>query len=56
MKKRNRKQQVIDALNAVKAKRRLDEIEDFGHSVNRPMIVKNKKKYTRKEKHRKPWN
>ncbi len=57
MKKPNRKQQVIDALDAVKAKRRKEEIETFGHLINRPSVVRNRKKYDRKKKHKnREWN
>lgn len=57
MKKPNRKQQIIDALDAVKAKRRKDEIEAFGHPINRSSVVRNRKKYNRKKKHKnREWN
>ena len=57
MRKPNRKQQIIEALDAVKAKRRKEEIETFGHPINRPMVTRNRKKYSRKRKHKnKEWN
>ena len=43
----------IEILNALKCKRREEEIRDFGKQISfRPLITKNKKKYTRKIKHK----
>lgn len=48
MKRRN---QARDILNAVKAGNRADEIRLHGRPVNRHLVVRNRKKYTRKLKH-----
>ena len=43
----------IEILNTLKGKRRKEEIESFGKLISfRPLITKNKKKYTRKRKHK----
>jgi len=53
---KNKKTKYIkDILNAVKAKQRSDEIHEFGKSLSWFNIVKNKKKYTRKLKHKSKW-
>lgn len=52
MKKKN---QIKDMLNAVKAKQRLDEIKSFGKLLSYSHVVKNKKKYSRKRKHKKEY-
>lgn len=49
-KKRN---QIKDMLNAIKAKQRVEEIALHGKPISVSHIVKNKKKYTRKIKHKK---
>lgn len=49
-KKRNK---IKDILNAVKARQRLEEIRYFGKQLNYASITKNKKKYSRKIKHKK---
>ena len=45
----------IEILKAVRKMRREEELRAFGHSVNYVRVVKNKKVYTRKEKH-KGWS
>lgn len=51
---KNKKTKYIrDILNAVKAKQRSDEITEFGKPLSWTNVVKNKKKYTRKTKHKK---
>lgn len=49
-KKRN---QIKDMLNAIKAKQRAEEIALHGKPISISHVVKNKKKYTRKIKHKK---
>lgn len=51
--KRKKRNIVIDALNAVKAKQREDEILEHGKPISIARVVKSKKVYTRKKKHRK---
>jgi hypothetical protein len=53
---KNKKTRYIkDILNAVKSKQRSDEIREFGKPLCWSNIARNKKKYTRKSKHRKKW-
>ena len=53
---KNKKTKYIkDMLNAVKRKRRADEIKEFGKSLSYANTVRNRKKYTRKRKHTKEW-
>lgn len=43
----------IEILNAIKRKRREDEIKSFGRLISfRTIIERNKKRYTRKVKHK----
>ena len=44
--------QIIDIIKATKGAVRKDEIHSHGHSVNYHTVVRNKKKYTRKTKHK----
>ena len=44
---------VIDILNAVKTKQREDEILEHGKPISIASVVKSKKVYTRKKKHKK---
>lgn len=53
--KSNRKQ-IIDRLNAVKAANRSDEIRAYGKPINFSNVCRNRKKYTRKQKHKKSWS
>ena len=53
--KKNRKEYIKDILNAVKSKQRSDEIREFGKPISWANVVRNRKKYTRKTKHRKRW-
>ena len=46
---------IKDILNAVKAKQRSNEIKEFGKPLSWSNITKNKKKYTRKSKHKTKW-
>jgi len=43
---------MILALKQFKKNRREQEIALYGHSINRPVVFKNKKKYSRKKKHK----
>lgn len=53
---KNKKVKYIkDILNAVKSKQRSDEIREFGKPLSYFNVVKNKKKYTRKTKHKKDY-
>ena len=47
-----RNKQIIDELNAVKAKQRTEEIEAHGRRLFYWALSKNKKKYNRKQKHK----
>lgn len=50
----NRKdRQILDELNAVKARLREDEIAGHGKPISCPVVERNRKKYTRKIKHKK---
>lgn len=51
-KKAKRAKTVIDALKAYKAARRKEEIELHGKPLKQTAIVANKKKYSRKKKHK----
>ena len=51
-KSERRVRQAVDRLKAAKAADRLDEIARHGRPVNRPSVTRNRKKYTRKLKHR----
>lgn len=53
MKRKKKKKLVIDILNAVKAKQREDEILEHGKPISVSHIVKSKKVYSRKRKHKK---
>lgn len=54
MKRKKKKRNiVVDLLNAVKAKQRSDEISEHGKPVSCFHIVKSKKVYSRKKKHKK---
>lgn len=54
MKKRNKKATpAIDALKAFKAARRAEEIAEHGKPLKQASIMANKKKYSRKNKHKK---
>lgn len=50
MKKKN--VQVVDELNAVKARQRDEEIAEHGKAISYLVIERNRKKYTRKRKHK----
>jgi hypothetical protein len=52
---KTKKKQIIDQLKAVKAANRSDEIRMYGKPINFTNICRNKKKYTRKIKHKKSW-
>lgn len=47
------RKQIIDRLNAVKAANRSDEIRAYGKPINFSNVYRNRKKYTRKQKHKK---
>jgi len=51
-KKAKRAKTVIDALKAYKAERRKEEIELHGKPISQSSVTTNKKKYTRKKKHK----
>jgi len=51
-KKAKRAKTVIDALKAYKAARRKEEIELHGKPISQSSVMANKKKYTRKKKHK----
>lgn len=55
MKKRSKKKTTpaLDALKAFKAARRVEEIEQHGKPIKQSSVVANKKKYSRKKKHKK---
>lgn len=56
MKKRSKNDKAtpaIDALKAFKAARRAEEIEQHGKPIKQSSVVANKKKYSRKKKHKK---
>ena len=42
----------IEILKAVRKLRREEELRAFGHPISYTRVVKNKKVYTRKEKHK----
>lgn len=44
-----------DALKAFKAARRAEEIAEHGKPLKQSSVVANKKKYTRKQKHKPDW-
>jgi hypothetical protein len=48
-----KRKQIIDQLKAVKAANRSDEIRAYGKSINYSNVCRNRKKYTRKQKHKK---
>ena len=50
--KRKRNQQIKDILKAVKAKQRQDEIDTYGKPISHSHVVRSKKVYSRKRKHR----
>lgn len=50
--KRKRNQQIKDILKAVKAKQRQEEIDTFGKPISHSNVVKSKKVYSRKRKHK----
>lgn len=52
-KRRGRKQQIIDILNAAKSKNREDEIAEHGKPLRITNVVESKKRYKRHNKHRK---
>ena len=51
-KKSKRIKTATDALKAFKAARRKEEIELHGKPIRQSSVVANKKKYTRKKKHK----
>lgn len=51
--KKKKRNIVIDVLNAVKAKQREDEISEHGKLISLAKVVRSKKVYTRKRKHKK---
>lgn len=50
MKKKN--VQVVDELNVVKARQRDEEIAEHGKAISYLVVERNRKKYTRKRKHK----
>lgn len=52
MKKKKKIAPAKDALKAFKAARRAEEIAEHGKPIKQGSIVANKKKYTRKKKHK----
>ena len=51
-----KRKQIIDILNAVKSKQRSDEIEAHTKPITYGNLTRNKKKYTRKIKHKQIFN
>ena len=52
MKKKSKKQQTKDILKVLKSKNRATEISEHGHPLKLGSIVRNRKLYTRKSKHK----
>lgn len=50
---KTKRKQIIDRLKAVKAANRSDEIRAYGKPINFSNVCRNRKKYTRKQKHKK---
>ena len=50
--KKKRNQQIKDILKAVKAKQRQDEIDTYGKPISHSNVLKSKKVYSRKMKHK----
>lgn len=50
--KKSKKENIINTLNAVKAAQRKEEIAKYGKTINHSNVVKNKKAYTRIQKHK----
>lgn len=50
--KKKRSQQVRDIIKAVRAKQRQEEIDAFGKPICHSNVVKSKKVYSRKRKHK----
>lgn len=46
---------MTDIMHAVNKASREEEIRNFGKPINYANVVRNKKKYTRKQKHRKQY-
>lgn len=48
-----KRKDILDIVNTAKSQDRKDEISMFGKSINYHNVTRNKKKYTRKAKHKK---